>query len=104
MGQILNNKQNMNAKQTFLKSFEGYEVAKPPVRVKINGKFVKTCTGKAGWQTVAHAKAAIKHHVVNMSGYDGMLEIVGDGYTHERSREWQKFLDSLVEDGVVEFC
>lgn len=94
----------MSKKQIFLKSFEGYEVAKPPVRVKINGKFIKTCTGKAGWQTVAHAKAAIKHHVNNMGGYTDMKEITGDGSYKEQNEEWQKFLNGLVEDGTVEFC
>ena len=74
------------------------------VDMKINGKFVKTCAGKAGWQTVAHAKAAIKHHVVNMSGYEDMRMITGDGYSHEQNKEWQKFLNGLVEDGTVEFC
>jgi len=91
-------------KQIFIDAFKNYEVEKPPVRVKINGQFIKTCTGKAGWQTVAHAKAAIKHHVRYMCDYEDMNLLVGDGYSHERNKNWTKLLDRLVEEGVVEFC
>jgi hypothetical protein len=91
-------------KQIFIDAFKNYKVEKPPVRVKINGQFIKTCTGKAGWQTVAHAKAAIKHHVTNMGSDKDMELLVGDGYSHERSKNWTKLLDGLVKEGVVEFC
>jgi len=94
----------MNKKEIFLKAFERHQVAKPPVRVKINGKFIKTCSGKAGWQTVAHAKAAIKRHVLNSLGWDDMRLLTGDGNYKDEEREWKNLLDSLIKDGTVEFC
>ena len=34
-----------------------------PCRIKINGKFVKTLSGKTIWNKPAHAKSAIANHV-----------------------------------------
>lgn len=94
----------MNEKDIFLKAFEGYEVKKPPVRVKINGNFIKTCTGKAGWQTVAHAKAALKHHFSSIFDYQEMDEILGKGLGWEQREKWGSIIEEMIRDGVLEFC
>jgi hypothetical protein len=89
----------MNKKQIFIDAFENYKLVKPPVRVKINGNFVKTCTGKAGWKTVAHAKSALKHHFDDKFGYDKMEAMFG-----RRDEQWGAFLEEMIRDGTLEFC
>lgn len=83
----------------FVSEFETLELRNPPIRIKINGKFVRMRSGKSGWRTIGHAKAAIKGSV----GYLVKEVTEGAGNYREREKKWTEFIDELVKIGIIEF-
>ncbi len=94
----------------FVEGLENHdpEPLKPikPVRVKVNGKYIYTKSGKSLWKTVGHAKSAIKHHFCSM--YQNPLEkevYYGNQATgyKEHNAVWAGFIKHLEEKGILEF-
>jgi hypothetical protein len=86
--------------ETILKSFNTSETSKtikvPKTiwRVKINGKFAATISGKTAWKRLGDAKNAIRNHVESYCA-------VHD--TWQRRSDTSALYDRLLKEGHIEF-
>ena len=77
-------------------------------QIKVNGRTIKTKSGKSLWQNKAHAKNALKNHFANvprdMCLYLNLSEkYLGNKYAYESNKLWNNFVDFLEAKGILEF-
>lgn len=77
-----------------------------PHRIKINGNFITTMSGKTIWKTLGHAKSALNHHISNIIGYKRFMsyedyKILQNLAGKERTPKY--VMEYMVSKGIVEF-
>jgi hypothetical protein len=84
-----------------------------PCRIKVNGEFIQTNSGKSLWKCKAHAKSALKNHLrwkfdreieqyfpsLAINGRYGGMVIPRD----TKTRCYHEFIDFLQNQGILEF-
>ena len=69
-----------------------------PVRIRVRGQFVSLSSGKRIWNTVGFAKSALTNHLSHIGYYPN------EGWrTHTSAAEVKAIVNSLIEDGTIEF-
>lgn len=91
-----------DALRAVAKIFEGNELVPKeskskdrPCRLRVNGAFVKVCSGKALWRHPGHLKNALRNHLCTLAYRD--RELVDD-YEYRRAME-DYIMDNLVGEG-----
>lgn len=92
--------------------------SKTSYRIKFNGQFIRTSSGKTVWTTISAAKNAFNHHC---SGYLGLFYYInntalnlsvaqalavlntGDRYNQERKGFYKQFVQKLIDAKILEF-
>lgn len=81
---------------------------KRPVRVKVNGAFVRMKSSKACWSSIGAAKLALKTHLSNQPTAKCIYRILaeefaGSPYAQEEGEIYKAFIDHLQKRGILEF-
>lgn len=63
--------------------------SKKIIIMKINGRIVRTRSGKSSWANIGHAKNALRHHCWQLRDY--------------RGEKWQDLLQDLQDRKILEF-
>ncbi len=111
-GKIMKNQNNIpdNIIKTVINSFN-YDPrllkTDTPYRIKINGKYIKTMSGKTLWKTLGHAKSALNNHISNLISYRRYSELNEDIKILEdisgKEKPTKIVIDFLIKNNIVEF-
>jgi hypothetical protein len=80
-----------------------------PCRIRFNGRFITTLSGKTLWRTVGHAKTALLHHFETVASRDkykpnktlGFLPVTQYGYIDGNTMKG--FIRQLEAEGHIEY-
>lgn len=73
------------------------KVPKTVWRIKINGQYVATMSGKTVWKRIGDAKNAVHNHI------DAWFGCLPYGQRNYKDDDSHKYLDALMKSGVLEF-
>lgn len=74
-----------------------------PVRIRLDGKFVKLASGKSIWNCEGHAKVALQGHVNGFVYFANIEEITDEERRRDDVRTARVVYEYLVESGRAEF-
>lgn len=77
-----------------------------PTRVRLNGKFITTDSGKTIWNSRGAAQSALLNHIEG-NGY-GWMKLLQKYKTlkegeNDLKASWHSFIDYLIKSGILQF-